>query len=1235
MDWLWGNNGRSGAGCRITPLALVLLASAGACSGAAGAYEQEHDGWRFWSAAEGLTESYSTVVSALPHGRIAVRHGDVGSFDVLNGFHVSSIPDRHWLGPVYEDGDGTLITFNDRGIATYRTGNWTAHPLPEMDAIAALKKYAFRIWFGYSTRRAVAAADSAAVVPVGRGRAIVLVPGRLLEWNRGGDLTTIRRVEQTGLGELLDLRPAGDGSVWVAGRTGFGRLTVRNPALSEYRWDEFHPAIAGLTSFHRPVEMADGRIFVTALRGPKPVAVVMDGKKASIAASATNKEALFWPGADGRVWQFDGKSFGVNKDGKLWELPASPQLSGKVIDVLPEPSGSFWIAGSQKLIHYSPALWREMPGSPSVQSLVSSIEEDSAGRLWFAADDKVILNNHGVWQEYSLPKGETFRTTDPKGLCALPDGTLLIDVLADDHRLIFEPKSKSFRRFSRGGGNFLGMIVPRAKGGLWVESYAPAAGTFRVEILEGGVYREVPGLSQLRMSELRDLAETANGDIWVGTTAYLARLRGGVLHTITQADGFQDTGVYAFYTAENGLLFIGGRKGVTLWNGAGFEPMQTGADRARSFARTPDGAHWAATGTGVYRFSQGEWTGHSTEEGLPGAGYKVFCDSTGRLWAGTTFGLRVYHHEADTDAPITGVSDERNLRKTPPGGDVRLNFWGADKWNVTEADRLLFSWSLDDGEWSHFSSNNFASFRSLPAGPHTFHVRAMDRNGNVDPKPAAFEFGVLRPIYRDPIFLLLLAIAAGALGTLLRGFAQRHARLSFESRHDPLTRLLNRAAFESVLEKTLENDTETPMLAVMFLDLDGFKYVNDTLGHRCGDLLLVAVSERLESCLRRNRNAGRVSYAGTAPSLARIGGDEFAIIIPGASASEAEAVARRLLEVVRGCTSIEGHSVRLSCCIGISLFPEQGRDAATLLRLADIAMYKGKAGPKDCFQLYEQAMNKLDFGNSGLAAAVRESMDRGYVYMLYQPIQNSSGAVVEFEALARIRHPERGEMSPTDFIPAAEETGLIVALGKWVLTEALRQARVWQDRDMNVRVAVNVSPIQLQDPGFADVVFASVDAAGVPPMALVLEITEGALAQSWDVVVPQIQRLRAAGVGISLDDFGTGYSSLSRLRTLPVDCVKIDRSFVSGMNDDERSFGLIRETIAMAHRLGYMVVAEGVESVEQMNQLRAMNCDQYQGYLFSRPVPPDQAAMIVEARGKALCGAVDAGLERTDDVSVL
>ena len=899
--------------CASRPtLGVIVLLLAAISPTAASAQARDLVGWRYWTAAEGLTEAYTTVLSSLPGGRIAARHGDVGSFDILDGFGVTAIPDPHLLGRIYEDSDGSLYTFNDQGVATYRAGSWNISQIPEIDAVSVLKKFVFRLWFTYPTRQIRERLDAVAAVPTAPGTLLILANGRILEWKRAtGTLKVIRESGSLGLGEVLDLEPAGSASAWVMGRTGFGRMTLRNANDSAYDWIATHPAIPGLSSFAGAREEAGGRIFVTARAGNRTIALRVEGKHTSVLASVTGEKSKLWPGTDGRIWKTDGSSLGYVEGTQYSDLPPSAELAGRILDVLPESSGGFWLATSQKLAHYTPPLWREPVGAPHLTSLVNSIAEDADGRLWFAADTKLLVNDHETWREYPLPSSEVYRAADAKALCPLEDGTILVDVDSSDHRLIFDPRTGTFRKIARGGGLSFGLILPRRAGGLWVDSYPPESHTSKLEILQDGAYRPVPGAERLPMAEVRDLLEARNGDIWIGSTSYLARLARGKLRILTPADGFMDSGAYSFFEAPDGSIFIGGRQGVTIWNGKTFGPMRKDVDRARSFASTQDGNTWAATGSGVHRYRHGQWIENSTDEGLPGAGYKVFCDSTGRLWAGTTFGLRLYHSEADQDAPRTTISEERNLRRAPPTGDVKLNFAAVDKWNTTSPERLLFSWSLDRGAWTSFKSDSFASFRSLSTGDHDFHVRAMDRNGNIDPHPASFKFSVLRQWYLEPLFLLLLAIAASAVGALVRLALQRHARLRFESRHDPLTGLFNRAAFESALESSLEDAaTRSGTLSVMFIDLDGFKRVNDTLGHRAGDLLLVAVSARIDAALRE-AGVTSVTDSRKLPAVARLGGDEFSILLPYGDAGIAEKLAARILEAVRGCDSIEEQPVQV------------------------------------------------------------------------------------------------------------------------------------------------------------------------------------------------------------------------------------------------------------------------------------------------------------------------------------
>jgi diguanylate cyclase (GGDEF)-like protein/PAS domain S-box-containing protein len=442
----------------------------------------------------------------------------------------------------------------------------------------------------------------------------------------------------------------------------------------------------------------------------------------------------------------------------------------------------------------------------------------------------------------------------------------------------------------------------------------------------------------------------------------------------------------------------------------------------------------------------------------------------------------------------------------------------------------------------------------------------------------------------------------------LRDVTSRKAledELRHQAFHDALTGLANRALFEDrvshALAGALRNGTS---VAVLFVDLDDFKTVNDSLGHGRGDELLRLVAERIALAVRPTDTA------------ARLGGDEFAVLLEDFEHEhEAERVGARLLEVLAPPMSIGGRDLRMSASVGIAQ-SDGSEQSDEILRNADTAMYAAKDGGKNNVRTFESGMHRRVLDRLNLTEQLQNALQDDQFELDYQPIvELDSGKIAGVEALVRWRHPERGRVSPAEFIGLAEETGLIVPLGLWVLETACAQTVAWHrafpERD-EFQLSVNVSTRQLQEPAFPSAVAEILLRTGLEPECLLLEITEGLMADEGDVLVSQLTQLKALGLSIAVDDFGTGYSALSRLQNFPVDVLKIDRSFVDGMENDEAKAMLVRGIVDLGASMNLGVVAEGIEEREQADQLRAMHSPLGQGFLFSRPVACAEIAALLE-----------------------
>jgi diguanylate cyclase (GGDEF)-like protein len=412
--------------------------------------------------------------------------------------------------------------------------------------------------------------------------------------------------------------------------------------------------------------------------------------------------------------------------------------------------------------------------------------------------------------------------------------------------------------------------------------------------------------------------------------------------------------------------------------------------------------------------------------------------------------------------------------------------------------------------------------------------------------------------------------------------------------HDALTDLPNRALFRDRLSHAMaQADRYHQRLAVLFLDLDRFKAINDTLGHNAGDQLLRIAAERLKGCVRE------------CDTVARLGGDEFTVIVEDVEDRQAAAVvAQKIIDSFSQPFTLHGHEVFVTTSVGITLYPDDGEHLDTLLRNADAAMYRAKDCGRNNYQFYVPEMNTRARERLLLENALRRALVKEEFILHYQPrVDLRSGNVIGAEALLRWRHPERGLMAPDEFVPLLEETGLILPVGEWVLREACRQNRAWQDKGLPpVRVAVNLSVRQFLQRDLAALVASVLEETGLPPSFLELEITEELLLEHSAANAAALNRLRELGVHISIDDFGTGYSSLSYLKRLPIHTLKIDQSFVRDITLDSDGAAIVSAIIAMACNLRLNVLAEGVETEAQLAFLRAQGCNEIQGYSFSRPL---------------------------------
>jgi diguanylate cyclase len=472
------------------------------------------------------------------------------------------------------------------------------------------------------------------------------------------------------------------------------------------------------------------------------------------------------------------------------------------------------------------------------------------------------------------------------------------------------------------------------------------------------------------------------------------------------------------------------------------------------------------------------------------------------------------------------------------------------------------------------------------------------------------------------LFLLVLARVLGLVRSVEQG-QQRQQRLQHEARHDPLTGLGNRVLFSERVAAALRDRSSQDTVAVLFIDLDDFKTVNDSLGHQAGDDLLVAVAERLLAGL------------GSSDLAARLGGDEFAVLLSGRTTrQEAARVAERLLAELQAPMLLHGREVRAAGSIGIAVQAGGQGDVQSLLRGADLAMYLAKSKGKGGYEFFEDCMHDQVVERLELKADLQSAVERGELGLVYQPIVDMTDRIAACEALLRWHHPVRGSVSPDVFIPLAEETGLIVGIGRWVLHEACREAASWQTPSMPIGVNINLSVRQLHDSGLVDDVAAAMASAALDPALVTLEVTETTLMVDTALAAARLRAVKELAVRVAIDDFGTGYSSLTYLQRFPVDTIKIDRSFVRELGREGNAAVLVRSVVDLASALSMTTVAEGVEDRQQLDALDTLQCGLRQGYYFHRPMTAGALAQVLETQRATVDAAAPAASRGAADAAV-
>jgi diguanylate cyclase (GGDEF)-like protein len=875
-----------------------------------------------------------------------------------------------------------------------------------------------------------------------------------------------------------------------------------------------------------------------------------------------------------------------------WEnyTSSSGLVSDAVHTILPQPNGLVWLGTDGGLMRgerqSTGVQWKKVAGFEGIN--VNVVRAGPGGALWIG--------------------------TDPKGIARMDARTGRLKWLGDAQdraRAIYELRFDHQQRLWI--GTDLGLYMAKAP------------------------YQKIVHVSELPSVRILAVVEGGDGTIWAGGIGGLFSLTGGHWRHWTKADGLRDTQLLSLGVDAQGKIWVAyrfssGMDRVQLRpNGLAVEKHveRPGSDAIVYFIEPDSLGHmWAGSDHGVDMWDGVRWSHYGMSDGLvwDNCGQNAFAaEPDGTVWIGTSGGLSRFKPRPryEREIPIKVVFTELLMGGTDvtnqshPSFDIHTNSLLAHfaALNATRENAVVFRYRMEGASsaWTETTDRELR-FAQLAPGDYRLEIEAQDGDGLWRAPRAEFAFNILTPWYRTWWFFTLCGLIplCGTWGFFRIRMAAAKQRehglqLLVEAQktiqnlafYDPLTELPNRRMLLDRLRMTLAASARSSRLrALLFMDLDKFKKLNDSFGHQAGDLLLQETARRLTAATR-----------GT-DTVSRLGGDEFVVLLENLgelseeAAAQAEMIAEKILAVISQPYMLAGHECLLTASIGITVFGIKPEGTEEVLQQADIAMYQAKAAGRNTVRFFAPELQAAINARMAMEEELRVAIKQEQLLLYYQPLVDR-GMVIGAEALVRWMHPQRGILSPDTFIPLAEETGLILPLGDWVLETACRQLAAWADRKAtaHLTIAVNISARQLRQPDFVEDVIAVLERTGANPHNLEFELTENMLVENIDEVIAKMTDLKSHGLKFSLDDFGAAYSSLSFLQRLPLDRLKIDRAFVRDIMSGANGGAIAQAIVSLSRAMSLPVLAEGVETEEQREYLLGLGCHTYQGYLFSWPVP--------------------------------
>jgi signal transduction histidine kinase/CheY-like chemotaxis protein len=768
---------------RRTSAAGVALIAAGILLATGRLAAQHPPHWRFFTSSDGLRESWVLDVTPGSNGRWWITHGNVDSLSVFDGYTIRQLPSPGATVTVREGPTGQLWSLLPHptvlevyvGLQFFENGHWTAYPLRGLPDTAA----SMRRWH---------------VLPWAHDRVLVLSPDALLEFNRAtGVQTTLVRAADTGLRAFSELAPASDGGAWIGGQGAIGRLAppgqAGRPTLAENRAP---PALAA-ASVVQIHEARPDTVFASVRTSTSRAVLRVDAHtwREVTRSPVTDDRIESWEGLPNEVWTARSalRSFHLDVGsgtGPALDVERTSPLSGRLNAVRSSGQGVFWLATSLGLARHAPAAWRTPPELREVVGHVASLFQTRRGELYALHERHLLQRSGDAWTLLPLPNGLRPDVSFTDNIAELPDGRILFGAYEGQGERIafdgaslptFDPRNGRFDAVRHPEGRRLQLVAAGTPGRTWVITGSDE-GT-RLETFDGQTFNPVFAAGRRWVSRPRSLVENQNGEIViVADGTGIGRWRQGTYEVLGRDAGYPGSGPFCVLDLGGGRYWFGDRDSVIELASNRFRTLRSGLQGVRSLTRASDGTIWVASGSGLHAYRDGAWLTITDADGLPaGSAYDVLETRNGELWASTTSGISRYAPEADRDPPETFLNDAANVRQAPPTGEARMIFGGRDRWNYTLSDRLLYTWRIDGHAWSPLQAESVASLTGLDAGAHTFDVRAVDRNWNVDPTPARFEFVVLLPWYRAPGFLIVGTLGLLALGTAVALLATRYLRL--------------------------------------------------------------------------------------------------------------------------------------------------------------------------------------------------------------------------------------------------------------------------------------------------------------------------------------------------------------------------------------------------------------------------------------------------------------------------